>query len=153
VVYAEINDRTELRRIQAARLEGLVIMLTGGYLQYRTVATQTGSPGELVVTLYQAAIRNIGQGRTAIEYQKPLLAHSHLMKAQEIVRTLQQTLDFQKGGEIAPLLNDIYGFVLGRLVIANINKDVAPIDEVLPLLRQLMAAWQSAVRQSAKRAS
>jgi flagellar protein FliS len=82
-----------------------------------------------------------------------VLAHSHLMKAQEIVRTLQQTLDFQKGGEIAPLLNEIYGFVLGRLVLANINKDIAPIDEVLPLLRQLLAAWQSAVRQSTKRAS
>ncbi len=128
-------------------------MLTSGYMQYRTVATQTGSPGELVVLLYQAAIKNAGQGRTAIECSRPALAHQHLMKAQEVVRTLKGSLDFERGGEIATRLNDIYGFVLGRLVIANINKDVEPIDEVLPLLRQLLGAWQSAVREASRRAS
>lgn len=122
-------------------------------MQYRTVATQTGSPGELVITLYQAAIKNIGQGRTAIEFQKPVLAHNHLMKAQEIIRTLRLTLDMERGGEIATRLSDIYGFMLGRLVDANVNKQVAPIDEVLPLLRQLLGAWQTAVRQASRRAS
>ena len=128
-------------------------MLTSGYMQYRTVSTQTGSPGELVVLLYQAAIKNIGQGRTAIECHKPAIAHSHLMKAQEIVRMLKGTLDFERGGEIAGRLNDIYGFVLVRVIRANVDKDVAPIDEVLPLLRQLLGAWQTAAREVSRCAS
>jgi len=124
-----------------------------GYQQYRTVSTVTGGPGELLLLLYQAAIKNVGQGRTAIECGRPSVAHSHLMRAQEIVTTLQTTLDFQRGGEIATRLAELYGFVQRRLITANVSKTTEPLDEVLPILRQLLSAWQAAVRESTRKAS
>jgi flagellar protein FliS len=128
-------------------------MQPSGYAQYRTVSTVTGGPGELLLLLYQAAIKNVGQGRTAILCQKPSLAHSHLVKAQDIVTALRQTLDFERGGEIAQELAGIYSWMLQALFTANVNKDVAPLDQVLPLLRQLLGAWQTAVKQTSRKAS
>jgi flagellar protein FliS len=127
-------------------------MLTTAYAQYRTVSTTTGGPGELLLLLYQAAIKNVGQGRTAIDCGRPALAHSHLMRAQEIITALQNTLDFQQGGEIATTLASLYTFMQRRLMTANVNKEVAPLDEVLPILRQLLSAWQVAVREAGRRA-
>ena len=128
-------------------------MQATGYAQYRTVSTVTGGPGELLLLLYQAAIKNVGQGRTAIDCGKHSIAHSHLMRAQEIVAMLQNTLDFQRGGDIATRLAELYGFIQRRLVAANISKSTEPLDEVLPILRQLLSAWQVVARETAKKAS
>jgi flagellin-specific chaperone FliS len=38
----------------------------------------------------------------------------------------------------------------GRLFDANMRKEIAPLEEVQSLLRQLLGAWQVAVRQSAR---
>lgn len=125
-------------------------MQTAGYAQYRAVTTQTASPGALLLQLYQAAIKNIGQARLAIERRDPAGAHAHTMRAQEIVAELQRTLDRERGGEIAARLDALYSYLLRRLLCANVEKDVAPLDEVQQLLRQLLAAWQVAVRETAR---
>jgi len=61
---------------------------------------------------------------------------------------LQRTLDHEKGGELAATLDRLYTFMRQRLVDANIAKVVEPLDEVQGLLRQLLAAWQVAVRDT-----
>jgi flagellar secretion chaperone FliS len=128
-------------------------MQSAGYAQYRAITTQTASPGELLIQLYQAAIKNIGLGRAAIERKDVNTSHRHLMRAQEIVVELQRTLDHERGGEIAQRLDGLYTYMRQRLVAANVQKDAEPLDEVANLLRQLLAAWQAAVRQTARQAS
>ena len=125
-------------------------MMPAGYSQYRTVTTQTASPGELVIQLYQAAIRNIGQAAEAIERGDAMKRHTHIMKAQDIVVELQRTLDHERGGEVAPQLDRLYTYMRGRLLSANVEKDRAALDEVAGLLRQLLGAWQTAVRQTTR---
>lgn len=124
-------------------------MLPNGYAQYRTVTTQTASPGDLLLQLYQAAIKNIGQAAEGIKRNDMPLTHRHIMRAQEIIAELQRTLDHERGGEIATHLDRLYTYMLQRLLTANVEKDGAPLDEVAGLLRQLLAAWQVAARQSA----
>ncbi|HXT38299.1 MAG TPA: flagellar export chaperone FliS [Chloroflexota bacterium] len=123
-------------------------MQTAAYAQYRAITTETAGPGDLLLQLYQAAIKNVGQGRLAVECANVPAAHTHIVRAQNIVLELQRTLDHEKGGELAATLDSLYTFMRQRLVDANIEKAVEPLDEVQGLLRQLLAAWQVAVRET-----
>jgi len=123
-------------------------MQTAAYAQYRTITTETAGPGDLLLQLYQAAIKNIGQARLAVESANVPTAHKHIVRAQDIMLELQRTLDHEKGGELAATLDRLYTFMRQRLVDANIAKVVEPLDEVQGLLRQLLAAWQVAVRDT-----
>ena len=128
-------------------------MQTSGYANYRTVTTTTASPGALLLQLYQAAIRNIGQAQIAIGRNDIPGAHTHIVRAQDIVTELQRTLDHEQGGEIAKRLEAIYIYMRQRLVTANVNKDVVQLAEVQGLLRQLLSAWQAAVQEAGRAAA
>lgn len=125
-------------------------MQPAGYAQYRKITTETASPGELLLQLYQAAIKNVGQAAEAMTHGDVVKAHKLIMRAQDILMELQRTLDHQRGGEIAARLDGLYTYMRGRILTANIDKDRAPLDEVCGLLRQLLAAWQQAVRDTAR---
>lgn len=117
------------------------------YQVYRETQAQTAAPGELVVMLYQGAIRFVGAGIDAIENKDLAAAHTGLVKAQAIVSELAETLDMERGGEIARNLASIYEFMSRRLVEANVSKHSKPAREVQMLLRELLPAWQAAARQ------
>lgn len=118
------------------------------YQVYRETQAQTAVPGELVVMLYQGAIRFVGAGIDCIESKDVVSAHNNLIKAQAIVCELSSTLDLERGGEIARNLDSIYGFVNRRLIEANLSKNAEPAREVQTLLRELLPAWQAVVRDS-----
>ena len=128
-------------------------MLPAGYAQYRKVTTETASPGDLLLQLYQAAIKNTGQAGEAINRLDVAKAHFHIMRAQDIVVELQRTLDHERGGDIARQLDRLYSYLRQRLVDANMHKQREPLDEVATLLRQLLSAWQIAVREAGRPSS
>ena len=125
-------------------------MQPSGYAQYRRVTTETASPGDLLLQLYRAAIKNAAQAAEAIDGKDSAGAHRHIMRVVDIVVELQRTLDHEKGGEIAAQLDRIYTYMRQRLLSANIEKSRVPLDEVAGLLRQLLSAWQVAVRDTVR---
>ena len=52
------------------------------------------------------------------------------------------SLDFEKGGEIANNLRSLYGYMLKRILYADVNRDMGAIDEVIGMLSELLSAWQ-----------
>ena len=58
-----------------------------------------------------------------------------MTKAHAIVAALQSCLDFDRGGEIAPVLDRLYGHILNRLMLINLHDDPAICDELVRLLR------------------
>ena len=54
---------------------------------------------------------------------------------------LQASLDHQRGGEIAVQLNNLYDYMLRRLLLANANNDLTILAEVDALLVPLQDAW------------
>ena len=65
----------------------------------------------------------------------------HLTRAGRIVIGLQSALDFEKGGDIAKNLNELYGYVTKRLLHINIKNDVEALREVRSLISQIREAW------------
>lgn len=117
-------------------------MAYGNHAQeYRKNAVLGASPAGLVVMLYDGALRFIEGGRLAMRAGDLARQNEALQRAQRIVAELLGTLDRAQGGEIAANLASLYGFVLDRLVQANLRDQEGPLDEASRTLRELREAW------------
>ncbi len=113
---------------------------------YRRTQVLTGSRLDQVVLLYQGAIRQGMLHLSALENRDLQAAHRASLKCQEIVSALQESLDMS-AGPIAAQLDQLYRFVLDRLIDGNITKDPKPTAEALQVLRDLLPAWQAIAHQ------
>ncbi len=122
-------------------------MAANGYARiYQTQAILTASPGQLVLMLYDGALRFLAQARVALEgdkndWRRYQVTNRNLQKAQNIIAELKGTLNHEAGGAVAANLDQLYDYHLRRLFEANIKKDVALVIEVEGLLRELRDAW------------
>lgn len=113
---------------------------------YRKVATQTASPGQLVLMLYEGAIRFSEQALAGFEHKADPLAfnqtiHNNIQRAQAIVMELNAVLNLPRGGEVAANLRRLYLYLNRRLREANMRKQREPIEEVIVRLRVLRDSW------------
>jgi len=115
---------------------------------YRSTQITSSSPAARVVLLYQGAIRFGTQHLSALGRGDLEAAHVASIRCQAIVAALQETLDLA-AGPIARQLDELYTFVLGRLVEGNIGKTPRPTEEALEVLRGLLDAWQEVSRTPA----
>ncbi len=120
------------------------------YAQYRTNQIKTASTGELVVMLYDGAIRYLNTAIPAIEARQYDVSGFNLFQAQEVVLELYAGLDFEQGGELAQNLSRLYLYMHRTLVQANVKKDVEAIQGVIKLLSQLRDAWRTVVYGAAQ---
>jgi flagellar protein FliS len=117
------------------------------YQQYRATKVETAGSVDLVVMLYQGAVKFIRLGIAAIEQNDPQAAHTNLVRAQDIVVELLGSLNHEAGGQVAAQLASVYDYCFRRLVTANVKKDPAPAREVVGILRDLGTAWQEIAAQ------
>ncbi|MCL2046286.1 MAG: flagellar export chaperone FliS [Oscillospiraceae bacterium] len=106
---------------------------------YKRQDVLTATPTDLIVMLYDALKKNIVLGRRGIEKKKVETAHKHLIKAQEIVTELVNSLDMNY--EISEELLAIYEFILACLEDANFQKNVEILDPVVEIVDDLRSAW------------
>jgi len=119
------------------------------YAQYQQAQVDTASPERLLLMLYEGAIRFLNAGRKGILERKYEMAHQNIVKAQDILTEFMATLNMKDGGEFAQYLFDLYEYLNSRLTVANIQKDVAIVDEVLGFVRELHEAWVIAAKNVA----
>ena len=119
---------------------------------YKQVDCYTGvteaDPHQLVQMLLDGAL-----GKTAVA--KGLITRSDTAQKGEvigqvisIVGGLRSSLDMANGGEIAANLDGLYVYIERRLLESNLNNDVAILDEVASLLREVKTAWESIPQES-----
>lgn len=121
-------------------------MLSNPYQKYQQLSVQTASPGQLIVMLYDGAIRFVKQGIEAIDAHDVEKANTNLIKVQNIVHELTASLDLQY--PVATDLARIYDYMLYQLITANMKKDKGPALEVLSYLVELKEAWVIAGKSS-----
>ena len=112
-----------------------------GAIAYQNTSVQSSSPLELVVLLYDGALRHLVAARDAIGRNDLVARRDAFSKAMAIVTELQSTLNVEQGGQVAASLDALYTYMTGRLVDATVKKEAAAIDEVERLLRSLRDAW------------
>ena len=96
---------------------------------------------ELIQMLFDGLVNSIAEARGHIEHDAILEKGKCITRACRIVLGLQGVLDFQKGGELALNLNELYNYFTRRLIYANALSDVGALNEVLGLTSEIRAAW------------
>lgn len=114
--------------------------------QYKQRAIETASREEILLMLYDGAIRFLLIAKKGLEENNLEKFHNHLVKTQNIILEFMGSLDVEMGGETAKRLMGLYEYLHYRLVQANIKKDVAMVDEALGHLRDLKKTWEEAIR-------
>ena len=66
-----------------------------------------------------------------------------ISRAGRIVVGLQGALDFERGGELAQNLNELYTYVTRRLFHVNAYNDLTALEEVQSLIKDIADAWKS----------
>lgn len=116
-------------------------------LKYLKTRIETASQPQLLLMLFEGAVRKLNIAKKAIAEKDVEKAHTELTKVQKIFTELMCALDLEKGGELAANLLRIYDFIYHHLVKANIKQDISLIDEVLPIVKNLQDGWNQAVEQ------
>ena len=116
-------------------------MLARGAQAYYQTQIQSRSPLELVVMLYDGALRFLQQTIDAMERCDLVAKRDSLSKAMAIVTELHGMLDLEQGGEVAASLDSLYTYMMERLTTANQQRDPAPVLEVMRLMTGLRDAW------------
>jgi flagellar secretion chaperone FliS len=108
------------------------------------------SPVQLIVMLYDGAIRFMEEGKRAMAEKDYETQNARLQRAQKIVMELMGSLDFAQGGDVAKNLLKLYEYVLAELIEANINDDPKRIENAQGTMRELREAWATIQSQGAK---
>ena len=114
---------------------------------YRQIATLTAPPGQIVLMLYEGAIRSLERALPGFALEDPaqanMLVHNNLQRAQDILRELNYALNMEQGGECATTLRSLYEYFDRRLLESNLQKQAHGVKEVIGLLTELRDAWST----------
>jgi len=101
-------------------------------------------PHRLISMLYQGALLSIANAKNAILRKDIPAKGTAISKAIMIIDDgLKASLDKKVGGDLAMNLDALYAYMSTRLLAANLNSDIATLDEVARLLNDLNGAWES----------
>lgn len=113
--------------------------------QYNTVAVDSGVASAdahgLIRMLMAGAIERAGAARVALINKDAELAGRKIGATAAIVSELRSCLDHTNGGQIATQLDELYDYMLRRLMHANRHRDQEALLEVMDLMSQIHSAW------------
>lgn len=118
------------------------------YAQYKQNSVNYASKDQLLLMLLDGAVKFSKIGRQALVDKDVPKANENLKKTQNIFYELIASLDLTKAGAWGPQMEAVYGFIINRLVQANLKKDVQMVDEVIPLIEEVRNTWNDAYKAS-----
>ena len=115
---------------------------------YKQVQIKTANKGQLIVMLYQAAIRSMKKALLLIEKKDMEGKGNALIRSQDIILELLYALDqkmLDSGNELALNLQRLYLYSYQQLVKANVQMDAKPIKDVIGIMENLLVAWENVI--------
>ncbi len=114
---------------------------------YGSVQTATGVATadniQLIQMLFDGLIESLAAAKGHIQNHNIEEKSKSLSRAGRIVVGLQGALDFERGGELAQNLNELYAYVTRRLFHVNAYNDLTVLAEVQGLIQDIAQAWQT----------
>lgn len=114
-----------------------------GINKYAKVQIMTSDRVRIIIMLYEGAIRFNRNAVAAIEKGNIEERCNYINRTMDIIHELVNSLDIEKGGEIALNLAKLYEYSLSQLVQANLKNDASCIDIVTKILAELKQGWDA----------
>jgi flagellar protein FliS len=112
---------------------------------YRLIAAQTAPPGQLILMLFDGALRHLERGLTGFDSSDPAQAnmtiHNNFQRALDIVRELKRAVNLDQGGDCAATFRQLYDYFERRIFESNLRKRPEGAREVIKHMTILRDAW------------
>ena len=117
------------------------------YAAYQNSKIMTASPAELILMLYDGAIKFSNIAVAAIEKKDIEKAHNNIIKTERIILEFRASLDMKY--PVSKDFDVVYEYLIRRLHEANIKKDAEIMEEILRHLRTMRDTWKEVMRLNA----
>lgn len=112
---------------------------------YRSViahgAVEEADPHALVVTLFDAVLGRLAAARSCVERKQTVRMAQFLHSSVVLIAELRGSLNLKNGGPLAQNLNELYDYMIRRLMLANLQANAGYMTEVASLLAEIRGAW------------
>lgn len=112
---------------------------------YFQTQTATTSQGEILLLLYEGAIKFLTRAKEKISERDFAAKGVAISKAMDIIAELDASLNTEKGGTLAENLHRLYMYCNMRLLDANLKMHIPYVDEVIGILGNLRSAYASVI--------
>lgn len=119
-------------------------LITSPYDKYRQSSVQTSTPAQLLLMLFDGAIRFVNAGLDGLRQKDIQKSNLNFGKAQSIMSELMSTLD--PSYEVSKSLFALYEYTHHLLIEANIKKQVEPAEVALGFITDLRDTWAQAAK-------
>lgn len=123
-------------------------MVRSALTAYSQVGIETNvvdsDPHQLISMLFDGAIAAVATAKSNMLRKDIAAKGAAISKAISLIdQGLKVSLDEKAGGELAQNLKALYEYMCRQLLVANLNNEIALLDEVMRLLSDLKGAWDS----------
>ncbi len=115
------------------------------YQQYKKTSVLSASKEQILLMLYEGAIKFTKLAIQATEQKKVAERGQNILRAFDIVMELNATLDHKVGGELSKQLEQLYTFMMEQYTKANIKADAEPLKANVKILENLYEGWKQAI--------
>lgn len=125
-------------------------MAANPYQKYKQVSILSASREQILLMLYEGAIKFTKLAMKAIEEKKIADRGQNILRAYDIILELHATLDHKVGGDLSKQLEQLYLFMMDQYTQANIKGEMAPLQANLKVLENLYDGWKQAIEKIKK---
>ena len=107
-----------------------------------TTGVSSANGVQLIQMLFDGLLESLAATKGHIQNGAIVEKGKSIARASRIVIGLQGALDFERGGDLANNLNDLYGYVTRRLLHVNARNDLDALEEIFGLMNEIRSAWE-----------
>lgn len=120
----------------------------GALASYSKVANAETNPLQQIVMLYDGAIKFLRLAASDIEKGDLVAKAEHSNRALDIVNYLRSILDFERGGDVAPTLDALYGSVSMMILRGSMALDTTALNQAADYLLPVRDSWATIANQA-----
>ena len=107
-----------------------------------TTGVSSANGVQLIQMLFDGLLESLAATKGHIQNGAIVEKGKSIARASRIVLGLQGALDFERGGDLANNLNELYGYVTRRLLHVNARNDLDALEEIFGLMNEIRSAWE-----------
>ena len=119
------------------------------YQAYRRTQIETATKEQLLIMLYDGAIRFLNQAVAAVQTKDMRTKATTVDKALAIVQHLSLTLDTTQGKKVADELDRLYDYVTEKIVEGSGKLQTKEFQEAIKVLTILRSGWAELAEREA----
>lgn len=117
------------------------------FQQYKKTDVMTASKENILLMLYDGAIRFLKKAIEASQTNNLPEKNTFVGKTMDIVNELRATLNPKAGEDLVVHLEELYDFVLDRLLKGSLENNPKFLEEALNVLSTLREGWNEAIKK------